>query len=119
MKIINYKHGIRCKVGNASGEIRVVFERKEPIFFNLFTCWAPIFKRAYIFHLSNDEHPKDGRPRTPSTTVSINYERYQFEYCFNDFDLKKRIKEIVNEIFDDIKEHNAEVSNSLIQIDKL
>lgn len=102
MKIINYDlHGMRCKVWNATTDIRVVFEKKAFIFFRLITVWNPIYKGAYIFQMSDRDEPKDGRPRAPSSNMSIGYTTYQCEHVFKNFDLKKRIAEIANEIIEE------------------
>lgn len=98
----------RCRIRLVGDtEFRVVFEERYK-FLWIFNGWTPIYKRGYIFSISNEPPPKDDRPRIPTSTIEIAYVRHSYEVCFNNFDLRKRIDEIADEIIDDIKA-NAQV----------
>lgn len=110
-KIITWdSHDLSCRVWMESDrEIRAVFMKRSYILFGLIELWGAIWRRGYIFDVSDQDEPKDGMPRLDTSILYINYTPYTCEYHYRNFDLKKRIHEIANEIF------NEEVSRFKIK----
>lgn len=110
IKIVNYPAWkFRCKLTYCTLSIEAVFQARVKYLWGLFCPWEDIPRRAYIFRISTEEEPKDGRPRLDTNTLIGYYRVWEERHCYKNFNLLKTIAEIADEIVDDIKDNDKTI----------